>query len=189
MFEFFSRTGKLLDEHKYVGVMDDHTVDSSLPFRVFYPACDQVDLSRKKNVGWFVRSLAYFIDGYIHFIFPKMRQNSLHRWLVTMLAYILSWFVPMANVALPMCKYNAAPPTDGRKLPLIVFSHGLTGSGEEQAMTFAYWVQQGFIVAAVHHCDGSSCMVPRPHLDTHLMYEHPDMKNYDTNFRVRQGTQ
>jgi hypothetical protein len=188
IFGFSSRTSNVLDTSKYVGVTDSQTDDNSLPFRVFYPACEKADPSEKKSVSWFVRSLAYFIDGYLHFIFPKLRQNAVYRWLVTLLASVLSLFMPMANIDLPMCKYNAVLSSDGKKHPLIVFSHGLTGSGEEQAMTFAYWVQQGFIVAAVHHCDGSSCKVPRDHLDTHLLYQHPDMKNYDADFRVRQGT-
>ena len=52
---------------------------------------------------------------------------------------------------------------------------------------FAYWAQLGYIVAAIHHCDGSSSKVPRPHLNDHLLYEHPDMQNYDKDFRPRQG--
>lgn len=186
---YFSRTSQVLDSSKYVGVLDCHTPDSSLPVRVFYPACDKSDHSVKKSVSWFVYSLAYFIDGYVHFIFPKMRGNVVYRYLVWLLAFVLSLFMPMASVSLPMCKYDAVLPSDGKKLPLIVFSHGLTGSGEEQAMTFLYWVQQGFIVAAVHHCDGSSCKVPRPHLDSPLLYLHPNMQNYDVDFRPRQVRQ
>lgn len=150
IFSYFSRTSKVLDSSKYVGVMDCHTDDNTLPFRIFYPVCDKSDSSGKRGVGWFVRSLAYFLDGYIHFLFPKMRQSGLYIWLVSVLSVVVSLFMPMANIDLPMCKYDAALPSD-QKFPLLVFSHGLTGTGEESALTFAYWAQQGFIVG---ECEG-----------------------------------
>lgn len=187
MFAAFSRTGEVLDSCKHVGVQDFLTPDNKIPFRVFYPACQHSDNSKKPNVGWFVRSLTYFIDGYMHFLSPKLRINVVFCWLVAFFARIISLFMPLARLPLPMCKYSAEIPTTGRKHPLIVFSHGLTGSGEEQALTFAYWAQQGYVVAAIHHCDGSSCKVPREHQDTHLLYQHPDMQNYDPQFRPRQG--
>ena len=146
MFSSFSRADKVLDSSKYVGVVDCHTEDNTIPFRLFYPACDKSDSSEKKNVSWFVRSLAYFIDGYMHFLFPKMRHNVLYRWLVSVISVVVSLFMPLASINLPMCIYDAALPSDGQKYPLLVFSHGLTGTGEESAMTYVYWVQQGFIV-------------------------------------------
>jgi hypothetical protein len=187
MFSSSPRTSKILDPSIHVGVQDFHTSKSHLPFRVFYPACEHSDHSDKPNVGWFVRSLSYFVDGYMHFISPKLRENMVYRWLVTMVASIVSLFMPLAKSDLPMCKYDAEIPRNGKKYPLIVYSHGLTGTGEEQALTFAYWAQQGYVVAAIHHCDGSSCMVPRPQTNNHLLYQHPDMKNYDADFRPRQG--
>lgn len=50
---------------------------------------------------------------------------------------------------------------------------------------FSYWAQKGYVIASVHHCDGSSSKVPRRG-DMHLLYEHPDFINYDKDFRPRQ---
>ena len=50
---------------------------------------------------------------------------------------------------------------------------------------FAHWAQRGYVVAVVHHCDGSSNQVPR-RAGNHLLYEHPDMLNYDINYRPNQ---
>lgn len=184
----FSSASEVVDPSSPVGVRDFFTEENELPVRVFYPSMS-TDFSRKANAGWFVRGLAYFIDGYLHFLFPNLRKYAVFRWLASFTAYVVSFFLPLARADLPMCKLDVPPKESDEKYPLIVFSHGLTGSGEEQALLFTYWAQQGFVVAYVHHCDGSSCMVPRPKLNSHLLYEHPDMLNYDKTFRPRKVRQ
>jgi len=41
-----------------------------------------------------------------------------------------------------------------------LFSHGLTGTGEENTILCMEWAKHGYIVVSVHHTDGSSCCVP-----------------------------
>ena len=47
---------------------------------------------------------------------------------------------------------------------------------------------RGFIVALVHHRDGSSSRIPGSMNSPPLYYEHPDFENYDINMRKRQRT-
>ena len=129
----FSRPRKLLNPHKFVGVQDLCTSKSHVPLRVFYPTCDQTDHSRERGAGWFVRRVSYFIDGYMHHLNPKFRQNSVYRGIVHLFSMLLALLMPLAMLDIPMCKMNAKR-KNGKQMPLIVFSHGLTGTGEEQAV-------------------------------------------------------
>ena len=73
------------------------------------------------------------------------------------------------------------------RLPLIVFSHGLTGTGQENSALAIRWAQEGFVVISVHHTEGSSCRVELADGSTKY-YETPSYTNYDPDYRPKQVT-
>lgn len=73
-----------------------------------------------------------------------------------------------------------------KKWPVVIFSHGLTGTGQENAVLLSAWARRGFVVVSVHHTDGSSCRVRLPD-GSDKFYEHgPSYSNYDPSFRKQQ---
>lgn len=109
-----------------VGIMDVTTAERRVPVRLFYPS----SAKEEGNVGSFVRGFDYFIDGYLHTLLPWFRDNALVLWLIAWISYALSWLAPMGHASLPSCAYGAPPVSSkGQKYPLIIFSHGLTGTG------------------------------------------------------------
>lgn len=165
-----------------VGVIDSQT-KSMIPFRVFYPS-ENHDV---ENVGWFVNGFNIFVEGYMHVLIPKLRNNMIVEWIISWIALIVSYMVPMANQSLPFCSKESKPhKMPNKKYSLLVFSHGLTGTGEEHALMFAHWAQRGFVVACIHHCDGSSHSVYKGSNDRILYHHPPDLSNYDYDFRPNQ---
>jgi len=67
----------------------------------------------------------------------------------------------------------------------MIFSHGLTGTGEENTMLLASIASHGFVVVSIHHTDGSSCVV-RDVNGKEIWYNHPDPNSYTIGFRERQ---
>jgi hypothetical protein len=64
--------------------------------------------------------------------------------------YFISFLLPVSYFTVPSLFRDAEATRTGRaKRPLVVFSHGLSGTGEEHALMFAHFVQQGFLVAAI----------------------------------------
>lgn len=122
------RTVRVMDApgKPIVGVRDFVTNASKIPVRIFYPSTAKGE----GHVGWFVRSFAYFIDGYMHTLLPWLREYAIVKLLLTWVSFILSWILPMGNAYLPNCSYDVPPANTGSvKFPLIIFSHGLTGTG------------------------------------------------------------
>jgi hypothetical protein len=95
-----------------------------------------------------------------------------------------------------------------RGLPVLIFSHGLTGTSDEHGIMATLLAQQGNVVALVHHCDGSSAladicmpsdgnaagggvgmgMVHKKKGVSYLYYDHPAQSKemYDVKFRQTQ---
>merc|ERR1712137_385 len=92
--------------------------------------------------------------------------------------------LPLNYATIPGCYANAEP-EDGKSRPLIVFSHGLTGTGEENATLLASWAREGCVVVSCQHMDGSSARVPLANGDS-LWFKKSNMKAYDPNFRPKQ---
>jgi platelet-activating factor acetylhydrolase len=119
------------------------------------------------------------------------------------LVYLLSWLLPMSWLRIPglykdapfaypaaaaasMPSPNKKEEAPQKKLPVIIFSHGLTGTGQENAALCTMWAKQGFIVAAVHHTDGSACHVTLADGSEHYYVHGPPMTEYDATFRPKQ---
>ncbi|KAF4750609.1 Platelet-activating factor acetylhydrolase, partial [Perkinsus olseni] len=82
---------------------------------------------------------------------------SILEWMVKIVAYVLPsrLFVPKLSST-----YDCVEPVEEGSLPLVVFSHGLTGNGDENAMLCSALTREivgGAIVAEFHHQDGSAC--------------------------------
>jgi dienelactone hydrolase len=159
-----------------VGVMELHT-PGGLPVRVFYPAVAGSSCVRAPRFN----SLAGYISGYVHTF--ACRHHTFAFKAITLLVRAVVFMIPLNYASVPSCYINAKPKTGGKR-PLIVFSHGLSGTGEENSDLLASWAKEGFIVASVHHMDGSSSCVQRA--SGHHWYEHSPFKNYDAKFRPKQ---
>ena len=159
-------------------------------------------------------SLVNFLKGYAEVVF-SLRTNKprLFRYIVVPFLTIVSWLLPVRWLRIPNLYRNApilvsktlstntmneSTKQQPQLLPIILFSHGLTGTGEENTILCMEWAKHGYIVLSVHHTDGSSCCVPLFDDDddddddgrcTELYYRHgpPRTKSeYDPSFRPNQ---
>jgi hypothetical protein len=73
-----------------------------------------------------------------------------------------------------------------KKQTLVLFSHGLTGTGEENSIFCAALAKRGYVVAWIHHRDRSSNQAPL-HDRGSLYYKHfPSNDDFDPRDRLRQ---
>jgi len=159
-----------------VGVRDFFLESTKAPVRLYYPALKPTN---PEPVRIF-RDPTKFVDGYL-WSFSKNRP-----WLyatVSTFVSLLRFVIPLRYLQIPEVSRDAKP--EGQNLPLVVYSHGLTGTGEENTMLLASVAAHGFVVASVHHTDASSCYV-RTGDGREIWYEHPDPQNYSIRFREDQ---
>jgi platelet-activating factor acetylhydrolase len=162
------------------------------PIRLFYPATTTKNPQNEqpRPIRWFSNpDFLSFLSGYLHLSIAR-QDTKLFRWFVLPLVHCVSLFIPMRRLRIHGVFANAPPllcdDKQQLKRPVIIFSHGLTGTGQENAVLCSAWAKQGFVVAAIHHTDGSSCYVQLAD-NTEKYYEHgPSMANYDRTFRPRQ---
>jgi dienelactone hydrolase len=186
-----SLDGLVTGDAEAVGVRYIPPTRSHPPLRLFYPAKQPV--SKQPFVRWFQDSpsLGMFLSGYLHVVGIKHGT-----WVFS----LLSRLVGCVAYCLPL-QYRSIPDTyagldivgldddegSSKKLPVIVFSHGLTGTSQENSLLCAAWARRGYLVVAVHHTDGSSVCVPMADGST-LYYRHgPSFKDYDPTFRPKQA--
>ena len=169
-----------------VGVIDVPHSASHVPLRLFYP-CEE----KGNSAPVFVRGLSYFVQGYLH-TFALRNTSTIYPFfaslisIVCWLLYPLHVWFPILSLKVPNSSKDAPFKSHGGKIPLVVFSHGLTGTSEEQALMLARWVETGCVVACCHHNDGSSSRVPLAD-GSSIWYDHgPAKDNYDKNFRPKQ---
>lgn len=182
--DYLFGTRQIVSGSSYVGAVNLR-LPGGAPCRIFYPTKSRGTLC----IGWWLNGLSSFIEGYLHILLPNARASAVRRVLTSWVACIISIFFPWAHSVLPMCYEGGDPESEplaqGTKYPLILFSHGLTGTGEEHALMFVHWAQRGCVVACVTHCDGSASAVELLNGDT-VLYTHPAFKNYDPDFRPKQ---
>jgi hypothetical protein len=70
---------------------------------------------------------------------------------------------------------------------LVLFSHGLTGTGEENSIFCASLARGGYVGASIHHRDGSTCRAPSHVVGNDCTYyaHLPTGDDYDPKYRLR----
>lgn len=160
------------------------------PFRIFYPT--QHETASGQPFRWMQEEhgAAYYLNGYLRYGLGGLFKNKL--WLLQRfgpwLAHLLAVFFPGRWRRIPNVVSNAPLPTSSSTspLPVVVFSHGLTGTGQENTVLLSSWASLGLCIVSVHHTDGSSSCVPLAD-GTDLYYDPgPPFSAYDANFRPNQ---
>eukprot|EP00301_Raphidiophrys_heterophryoidea_P007386 c12865_g1_i3.p1 GENE.c12865_g1_i3~~c12865_g1_i3.p1 ORF type:complete len:376 (-),score=80.07 c12865_g1_i3:1713-2840(-) len=185
--------GKLVSE--WMGAYDsspkgkfDHVgvrsirVPGSVLIRVFYPAKRGTSSPAK----WFQHSMHHTTMGHIHAL--GIQYATWKYRIVSVILRIISFFLPIYYMDVPFCYNNAEPTSVSSKLPLIMCSHGLTGTGEEHTLLFSNLARNGNVVVCVTHQDGSACRAVVSD-GSHLHYEHPILQGYNRKFRIKQVLQ
>lgn len=129
-------------------------------------------------------------------ISPPIALQSLPMWQITLLYWFTVPFlflIPLAYAKVPRGYTDATvkPLEEGEKTyPLLIFSHGLSGTGDEHGLMGATLALRGYVVAFPHHSDLSSSLcdviVPGSSKVQHKLYKHPDFHNYDLDLRQGQ---
>lgn len=168
------------NDDKPVGMLCLRVHDTGVPFRVYFPAA----CSSKNRAPWFHETFPHYIFGYCQVLLPRYIGDwPWLQYIVANLIWIFSWLIPTAYSIVPNL-YIGAPPAAG-SFPIVFHSHGLTGTGSEHSLLLTKWAQSGYIVVAPTHTDGSSSSVSLSD-GRRMYYVHPDYKNYDTSFRLKQ---
>ena len=141
----------------------------------------------------------YILMGFMHIALARSTTKTF-RFVVRPIVWLISILFPAGFFRLPRtvdlsrerqtstAAEYAHPSTfsEQKKQELIVFSHGLTGSGDEHSILGAALAMKGYVVAIMHHRDGSSSRVPMPD-GTCKYYEHlPNGDDYDPKHRLEQ---
>lgn len=139
-----------MSEKTVVGVRSLTTTKFKAPLRVYYPGARD---EGKKPASWF-RSIADVGEGYAHSLLLSQERWSFR--LVRPLARGLTWLV-FGRLGLPDCQEDVK---SGKVKHLIVWSHGLMGTGDEHALLASALARRlNAVVGVVQHTDGSSAYV------------------------------
>ncbi|GMH62463.1 hypothetical protein TL16_g03478 [Triparma laevis f. inornata] len=173
-----------------VGVTDLRNPESGSCIRVYYPATKPVtrEVTNPPTVKLFRNRLPYFASGYVWvFVHVFNVPNLFFRYVIYPLLYPLLYLNPLNHVNLPYAISDAPvlAPKKNTKYPLIAWSHGLTGTGDEHGLLAISMAKRGYVVALPHHSDGSSAYTDLED-GTDVPYEKPIFSNYDPKFRQNQ---
>jgi predicted dienelactone hydrolase len=139
-----------------VGVRDVVTAQSRLRVRVYYPA-DRGTLDSSANPAKFFKDpLAAVLKGHLHTM-SSLRAGTTAFNVAAVALQAATSVLPLAYATLPSAWHDIQPlKARDSGFPVLLFSHGLTGTGEEHATLFCHLARTGYVVACIHHCDGSS---------------------------------
>ncbi|KAI8908503.1 platelet-activating factor acetylhydrolase [Gorgonomyces haynaldii] len=138
-----------------VGCADIEPTDSNILVRLYYPSVES-----EKKLKWLPKA-SFYAGGYGSFMMvPKVFSYMFS-------APIMCLFSKPAGDCPPI--HDKTP----SKLPVIVFSHGLSGMRTTYSTLCGNLASCGFIVVAMEHGDGSGCITSRG--DKVIEYEHPDL--------------
>ena len=182
--EEFFQTGRAL-----IGVRN--ICSDGVVLRVFYPAEPEMTSRDAMPASWFRTSLMSMVDGLVHVHiggkFRFCRNGSFPFQIVRLVVRTIFYILPLRNASIPCC-YMDLPPRcpDAQRAPLILWSHGLTGNGDEHSLLAAALAADGNVVALLHHRDGSSNKVDLAD-GRALYYTHPDFRIYNPAMRQKQA--
>lgn len=206
---FHSPHRLLVGDVPYVGVLDLPSSASNHerpPIRLFFPATTTVSPTprRVKQARYFVNNrVGYVLQGLAHIALAR-HTTKLYRFILRPLMWMVSLFFPARFLKIPdtalvtttttttadspvrYSPLNNNNETERSHQSLVMFSHGLTGTGEENALFCTALAKRGYVVACIHHRDGSSSRVPMPD-GTCKYYEHlPSGDDYSPSHRLEQ---
>jgi predicted esterase len=187
-----SASSLIVGEAESVGVKFFKATNEHPPIRLFYPAEEATSHSKSGAVGWFEEdgaSAAAFLLGYMYIAVNPRENSTFVRFALAALSRLLSMVLPLGWRCIPGVYKGASYAPSSTKRPVVVFSHGLTGTGQENALLLAAWAKQGFVVISIHHTDGSASRVELKD-GSFKFYDHgPPFSDYDPTFRPRQVEQ
>lgn len=208
---FHSPDRLIIGSAPLVGVLDLPATYHHPPLRLFFPASaiPTTPSWRKPNAATYFRDnrVAYVLEGMAHTMGVR-NTTKMFKYVVRPILFIFSLFFPVRFLRIP---HSARVPNDPihyeksrsvryvppsslqlkesetrEKQSLVLFSHGLTGTGEENSVFCASLAKRGYVVACLHHCDGSSSRVTLSD-GTCRFYEHmPSGDDYDPRHRMEQ---
>ena len=183
--------------HTVKGPVGAHTFKHlQAPTTVYYPAPQRQSSNASQQAArWLPSGLWNISDGYLHayggMVTGRLcRQNRgiLYRFL-SFIIQCISFLNPLNYATIDNCIVDCEPEQGRGKLPVLIWSHGLTGTSDEHRLMAATLASEGFIVVLVHHTDGSSSKVELSEGGT-LYYEHHAMQlglgPYPKDMRTRQ---
>ncbi len=205
---FHSPDRLLVGDAPLVGVLDLPSSASNHerpPIRLFFPADTTVASKPRqvkvKKARYFINNrVSYVLQGFAHIALAR-HTTKLYRFFIRPLMWLISLFFPVRFLKIPDTALVTTEKDDSpvrysplnnnnnvteKSQSLVMFSHGLTGTGEENALFCAALAKRGYVVACIHHRDGSSSRVPMPD-GTCKFYEHlPNGDDYSPNHRLEQ---
>ncbi|KAL8692490.1 MAG: hypothetical protein Q9218_002493 [Villophora microphyllina] len=130
---------------------------STVSFRIFYPC--EPSAKPSKSVYWLPDPQHEYIGAYTRFLGASRRLSGFLRNLpfLRMLTYMTIPAARNANIL--------QAPTNGRRWPVMVFSHGLGGTKNAYSHLLGSLSSHGVVVIAADHRDGSSplsCIHDKP---------------------------
>jgi dienelactone hydrolase len=199
---FHSPHNLIVGDAPFVGILDLPSQESKRPpIRLFFPAtlADSASKPPKKATYFVDNRVSYVVEGFAHIALAR-HTTKLFRFVLRPLIWMLSLVFPVRYLRIPdtalvnndsSVKYLTPSSlslnkTKNSKQRLVVFSHGLTGTGEENSIFCTSLAKRGYVVASIHHRDGSSSRVPMPD-GSCKFYEHfPMGPDYDPKNRLDQ---
>ena len=191
-----SLDGLVKGDAEAVGVKYIPPTPSYPPLRIFYPS-RLPDTGNRRNAApqpwkWFSDSpitFSHYLSGLFHVV-GLARPGT---WVFALLSRIIlpgvAYFLPPQHRSLPDTYSNLdviGSSNSEKKMPVIVFSHGLTATSHENALLCAAWAKQGYLVVAVQHQDGSAACVTKSDGTLQWYVRGPPYKDYDPDFRPKQ---
>ena len=135
----------------------------------------------------------YFRDLHI-------QTTKLHRFILRPLLWLFSFIFPARWLKIPdtvlvtkenisAVKYHATNEntSSNKSQSLVMFSHGLTGTGEENSIFCTALAKRGYVVASLHHRDGSSSRVPMSDGSCQYYKHFPTGEEYSPKHRLQQN--
>ncbi|EER16641.1 Platelet-activating factor acetylhydrolase precursor, putative [Perkinsus marinus ATCC 50983] len=179
---------------KNIGCVE-YRVPGGVEGRIFYPPV-AAGVTRGYTQTTWMRNVPRYAFGQLDVARALFRSSKVMQiiirflqWMVKLLGYFIpsGWSLYKLNST-----YDDMEPIAEGDLPLVVFSHGLTGNGDENALlcsTLTHAIVGGAIVAVIHHQDGSSCEAMDENGREIPYIPDPRENPYPRNFRPQQVRQ